>query len=64
MQSFKKWLMTTESSARTRAATNPGIPAQADLVFVKPPYGKMSFCKKIKQPGVRLDNMKTDVCKK
>lgn len=65
MEGFKVWLNTQESNARQRAAMNPGVPAQAGLVFSKPPYSAEAFCKKIKQPGVRLDNMNTsDVCAK
>jgi hypothetical protein len=44
---------------------NPGIPAQAGLVFSKPPYSATAFCRKIKAPGVKLDNMDVhDVCGK
>jgi len=65
MDRFKEWLATDESSPSTRAAMNPGIPAQAGLVFSKQPYSATMFCKKIKSPGVRLDNMNTDdVCGK
>lgn len=63
MDRFKEWLAAHESSARTRAAMNPGIPAQAGLVFSKPPYSATMFCQKIKGKGVKLDNMNTDdVC--
>lgn len=63
MDRFKEWLQAQETNARQRAAMNPGIPPQAGLVFSKPPYSAEVFCKKIKSPGVRLDNMNTDdVC--
>jgi hypothetical protein len=62
---FKDWLLAQESTARQRAAMDPGIPAQAGLVFSRPPYSAKMFCKKIKAPGVRLDNMNTkDLCDK
>jgi hypothetical protein len=65
MDGFKEWLHAHESNARKRAAMNPGIPAQAGLVFSKQPYSAEAFCKKIKSPGVRLDNMNVDdVCGK
>lgn len=62
---FKEWLKSQEeSTANKRAAMNPGIPAQAGLVFSKQPYSAEMFCKKIKAKGVRLDNMNTtDLCK-
>lgn len=63
MDGFKNWMQQQESNARQRAALNPGVPAQAGLVFSKTPYSQIAFCKKIKQPGVRLDNMNTtDIC--
>lgn len=44
---------------------NPGIPAQAGLVFSKPPYSAEMFCRKIAGKGVKTDNMNTDdVCGK
>lgn len=62
---FKEWLAQVESTARKRAAMDPGIPAQAGLVFSKSPYSVAAFCKKIKLPGVRTDNMNTDdICGK
>lgn len=65
MESFKQWMAQHESTARKRAAMDPGIPPRADLVFAKPPYSANAFCRKIKAPGVRLDNMNTDnLCKK
>lgn len=65
MESFKTWLTQLESTARKRAAMNPGIPAQAGLVFSKQPYSAWAWCKKIKSPGVRIDNMNTaDICGK
>jgi hypothetical protein len=65
MDRFKEWLNAQESNARQRAAMNPGIPAQAGLVFSKPPYSATAFCRKIKAPGVKLDNMDVhDVCGK
>lgn len=66
MDSFKTWLAKDESTANKRAAMNPGVPAQAGLVFKKPPYSQIAWCNKIeKTPGVRIDNMNTDsICGK
>lgn len=66
MESFKNWLSQVETTANKRAAMNPGVPAQAGLVFKKPPYSQVAWCRKIeKQPGVRIDNMNTDdICGK
>jgi hypothetical protein len=65
MSGFKQWLMQQESTARKRAAMNPGMPAQASGWNAKPPYSAFAFCNKIKLPGVRTDNMNTqDVCGK
>lgn len=62
---FKQWLLVKESSARQRAAMNPGIPAQADLVFSKTPYSVKAFCDKVKSPGVKTFNINKDsICKK
>ena len=51
MDSFKEWLAADESSARSRAAMNPGIPAQPDHVFSKPPYTQLSIQRKLKAGG-------------
>lgn len=65
IESFKQWLHQSESTARKRAAMNPGVPAQAGLVFSKQPYSVTAFCQKLKSPGIRVDNMNTDnICGK
>ena len=65
MIKFSEWLKQHESSARTRAAMSLSNPPQAGLVFAKPPYSAEMFCKKIKAPGVKTDNMNTSsICHK
>lgn len=57
MISFEEWLAQQESSARTRAAMDPGKPAQADLMFVKPPYSQIKQCEKLSDSNVKTINM-------
>lgn len=61
---FRDWLQQIESTPSTRNAL--GIyPPQADTIFSRPSYSQANFCRKIKAPGVRLDNMNTkQVCGK
>jgi len=55
---FREWLKQVESTPSTRNAL--GIyPPQADTIFVRPSYSQANFCRKIKMPGVKLDNMNT-----
>jgi hypothetical protein len=64
MINFKEWLKARESTPSTRNAL--GIyPPQADTIMSRPSYSQIRFCDKIKAPGVKLDNMNTDmVCGK
>lgn len=62
MISFKKWLLTKESSPSTRRALGQ-YPPQPNDFFVRPPYGLANTCKKIK--GFKLSNMKiANLCSK